>query len=86
MFEEAGVEPPGVEGLEALVDQVLDHIYQNFPATSVVGRGVLLLFEHDPLPPAGLGSHDEEAAPSAGVAAETDDDGRAAREPTSIEG
>ncbi|MFH1808832.1 MAG: serine/threonine-protein kinase [Pseudomonadota bacterium] len=37
------------------VSQVLDHIYQNFPPGSVVERGVLLLFEHDPLPPAELG-------------------------------
>ena len=32
------------------IDQVLDHIYQAFPADLVVGRGTLLLFENDPMP------------------------------------
>ncbi len=32
------------------INQVLDHIYQAFPAEVVVGRGSLLLFENDPMP------------------------------------
>lgn len=32
------------------INQVLDHIYQAFPADVVVGRGSLLLYEDDPMP------------------------------------
>ncbi len=56
------------------IGEVLDHIYKAFPAEVVVGRGSLLLFEHEPLP---LPELDAEPADEAEDASETGEAGEA---------
>lgn len=55
------------------INQVLDHIYQAFPAEVVVGRGSLLLFENDPMPAPVIEAEPEEEEAEDGAEAKDED-------------